>query len=142
MNFEQNTYIYFQLLNLLKLIIGEQNNGTKAYPFDPKAAIFIANRFDAVPQDSKRVVKEHIIAQLSASWPQYDPSMTVFFSTKLALRDVSAHPDYINDNYRELLHAFSKLYFYVMDRRLRTAYKFVYQISVIHEHPLSLLKTF
>lgn len=125
-NYFSNTFylfLFLQLLNLLKLVIKEQKRQTKAFPFDPKATIFIANRFDAVPEESREDVKKFILQKLGASWPMFNESMTVFFSTKKAQRDISAHPDYINENYRQLLQTFSNLYFYVMERRLRIAYK-------------------
>ena len=101
----------------------EQKKGNKAFPFDPKATLFVANRFDNVAEGDRENVKKHILEKLSASWPQFDKSMVVFFSTMLAQRDINAHPHYINDNYRQLLQQFSDLYFYAMDRRLSVAYK-------------------
>lgn len=122
-NFVSLIQTCLQLLNLLKLVISEQKKNNKAFPFDPKATIFVANRFDNIPVKDREAVKNHILEKLSASWPQFEESMTVFFSTKLAQRDITAHPHYINDNYRQLLQLFSGLYFYAMDRRLRVSYK-------------------
>lgn len=115
--------MYFQLLNLLKRIIKEQQKDTKAFPFDPKATIFVPNRFDAVPMDAKENVKKHIVEKLSNAWPMFDESMVVFFSTKNAHKDILVHPDYVNENYRHLLQKFRDLVCYVMDRHLRDTYK-------------------
>ncbi|XP_052780092.1 uncharacterized protein LOC128217184 isoform X2 [Mya arenaria] len=114
-----------RLMQLLKLIIEAKKKRENSIPFDPKAALFVANRFDALPEESRTSVKEHILEKLKGCYPQFEDSSTIFFSTKNAQRDVTAHPDYINDNYKELLQGFSRLYSYVLERRLRAYYKWI-----------------
>lgn len=101
----------------------EQQKNKHAFKFDPKAALFLANRFDAVPEDDREKVKSHILSQLGKSWPELEESMVVFFSTKIAKRDVDANPDYINAGYKILLEAISNLFSVALDRRIRTTYK-------------------
>ncbi|XP_045166450.2 uncharacterized protein LOC123529920 isoform X2 [Mercenaria mercenaria] len=114
-----------RLLLLLKMIIEQQKKNSKALKFDPKAALFLANRFDAVPEESREKVKKHILGQLGKYWPEFEESMAVFFSTKKALRDVDAHPDYINEEYKTLLTGISNLFSLAMDRRIRSSYKWI-----------------
>lgn len=106
------------------MIIEQQKNNSKALKFNPKAALFLANRFDAVEESSREKVKSHILSQLGKYWPEFDESMTVFFSTKTALRDVAAHPDYVNDDYKKLLNSLSNLFSLAVDRRIRASYKY------------------
>ncbi|XP_052251008.1 uncharacterized protein LOC127858131 isoform X2 [Dreissena polymorpha] len=114
-----------RLLQLLKLVMQEQKKNDKALPFDPKAALFVANRFDAVEESAKETVKDHITSKLKSCYPQFDDSKIVFFSAHNAKRDVTAHPDYISDNFRTLLDSLSRLYSYVTERRLRIYYKWI-----------------
>ncbi|KAL4226200.1 hypothetical protein ACF0H5_014186 [Mactra antiquata] len=117
-----------RLLLLLKLIIEQQNKSTSGIPFDPHCALFIANRFDAVPAESRDKVKEHILVQLGKFWPQFEDSMTVFFSTKKSQKDVDANPDYVNDDYKAVLEALSNLFSKSIDRRIRASYKWMEKV--------------
>jgi len=105
------------------MIISEKKKRHNSIPFDPKAALFVANRFDLVTEESREKVKEHILATLAKCYPEFDTNNTVFFSTKSAKRDISANPEYINDNYKELLQKLSGLHSYAMERRLHVYYK-------------------
>lgn len=87
--------------------------------------MFVANRFDAVPQESREKVKSHILKQLGKFWPQFDESMTVFFSTKKAQSDIDANPEYVNAEYKALLEALGSLFSTAIDRRIRSSYKYV-----------------
>lgn len=114
-----------RLLLLLKMIIQQQKGNKESLKFDPKAALFLANRFDAIAPEDRENVKSHILAQLGKSWPEFDESLVVFFSTKNARRDVDAHPDYINAKYKTVLEAISNLFSVALDRRIRSTYNWI-----------------
>ena len=84
---------------------------------------FVCNRFDAIPERERSDVKERILEKLGKCWPDFDESSVVFMSTKNALRDIEAHPDYINDDFKALLDGLKKLFGISMDRRIRSSYK-------------------
>ena len=113
----------FQLLLLIKMIIEQQKKKNNGLKFDPKSALFVCNRFDMIPENARNDVKERILEKLGKCWPDFDESSAVFMSTLKAKRDVDAHPDYINDDFKGLLEGVKKLFDVAMDRRIRSSYK-------------------
>ena len=105
------------------MIIEQQKKSKTGLKFDPKAALFVCNRFDAVPEKERDDVKKDILKKLGKCWPEFDSNNVVFMSTKKALRDVEAHQDYINDEFKALLDGIKKLFCIAMDRRIRASYK-------------------
>lgn len=114
-----------RLLLLLKMIIEQQKKSKSCLKFDPKAALFVCNRFYAIPEKDRQDVKERILDKLGKCWPDFDKSNALYMSTKNAIRDVQAHPDYINDEFKALLDGLKKLYGTAMDRRIRSSYKWM-----------------
>ena len=105
------------------MIIEQQKKNKNGLKFDPKSAFFVCNRFDAIPERERSDVKERILEKLGKCWPDFDESSVVFMSTKNALRDIEAHPDYINEDFKALLDGLKKLFGISMDRRIRSSYK-------------------
>ncbi|XP_060586723.1 uncharacterized protein LOC132742365 [Ruditapes philippinarum] len=124
-DFEGGIKGYRGLLLLLKMIIEQQKNDSKALKFNPNDALILANKFDAVQEEDREKVKRNILDQLGKYWPEFDESMTVFFSTKTALRDVAVHPGFVNDDYKTLLLSISNLFSLAMDRRIKTSDKWI-----------------
>lgn len=114
-----------RLMLLLKMIIDQQKKNKNGLKFDPKAALFICNRFDAIPEKDRPAVEERIYEQLGKCWPEFDESNVVCMSTLNAMRDVEAHPDYINDDFKAQLEGLKKLYGTALDRRIRSSYKWM-----------------
>ena len=105
------------------MIIEQQNKNKNGLKFDPKAALFVCNRWDAVPESERDIVQKDILAKLGKCWPEFDTSNVVFMSTRNAVRDIDAHQDYINDEFKALLDGIKKLFGIAMDRRIRASYK-------------------
>ena len=65
--------IYFQLQRILKHIVERQRHVSFSH-FDPRAAIFVCNRWDLVPDEEKEAVLDDTFLKLSRSWPELDKS--------------------------------------------------------------------
>ena len=91
--------------------------------FDPKAALFVCNRFDLVEKSAQRQVRENAVKKLSECWPNFDENQVIFFSAEKAKRDFDVDPDYINNNYKFFLESVRDLFVTVIDRRIQVSYK-------------------
>jgi len=112
-----------QLVNLMSLIIKSQKSSSDVVKFNPKAALFVCNRWDMVNDLHKKQVRQSALAQLSKAWPGFDPKNAVFFSTFQAGREQTMNPGYITDDYVALLHGFQELVAVSHDKRIKASYR-------------------
>lgn len=119
-----------RLLNLLKIVISKHRSGSDVptIRFDPKAALFVCNRFDLIEKSAQKQVRENAIKRLSECWPNFDENQVIFFSTEKAKRDFEVDPDYINNNYKLFLEAVRDLFVTVIDGRIQVSYKWIENI--------------
>ena len=125
-SFKIYKHFVFQLLNLLKIVIQKhRSNPSDPYSvqFNPKAALFICNRFDLVDKSAQNAVRENAINKLSQCWPNFDENQVIFFSTEKAKRDFEVDPDYINDNFKQFLECVRDLFITMVDRRIQVCYR-------------------
>ena len=109
----------------MSLIIKSQKSSNDIVKFNPKAALFICNRWDMVPEESKRAVRENALKQLAKAWPEFDSSNAVFFSTFNAQREVRINDGYIIEEYVALMYALMKLLEISLDKRIKASYGYV-----------------
>jgi len=57
----------------MSLIIKSQKSSSDVVKFNPRAALFVCNRWDMVPEDRREAVRKHALQQLEKSWPDFDP---------------------------------------------------------------------
>ncbi|XP_052780393.1 uncharacterized protein LOC128217340 isoform X1 [Mya arenaria] len=114
-----------RLINLMSLIIKSQKNSSNVIKFNPKAALFICNRWDMVSDDNKEAVRDNALKQLAISWPDFDPKLAVFFSTRNALREQHVNPGYVTDEFVALLHGLLSLVTVSLDKRIQASYRWL-----------------
>ena len=116
--------LVLQLLNLLKLVISKHRtcSDVPTLRFDPKAALFVCNRFDLVEKSAQNQVRENAVRRLSECWPNFDENQMIFFSTEKAKRDFEVDPDYVNNNYKMFLEAVRDLLVTALDNRIQVSY--------------------
>lgn len=110
----------------MSLIIKSQKSSNDVIKFNPKAALFVCNRWDMVPNESKISVRANALKQLEKAWPEFDASNAVFFSTHHARRELLVNQGYITDEYVALLHGLYKLIDVSLDKRLKASYRFCF----------------
>ncbi|XP_045166443.2 uncharacterized protein LOC123529918 [Mercenaria mercenaria] len=114
-----------RLVNLMSLIIKSQKSSNDVVKFNPKAALFVCNRWDMVPAESKKAVRDNALKQLAKAWPDFDASNAVFFSTFHARREIDVNEGYITDEYVALLYGLMKLVDVSLDKRIKASYRWV-----------------
>lgn len=107
----------------MSLIIKSQKSSSDIIKFNPKAALFVCNRWDMVTDENKRAVRQNAIDQLSKAWPDFDPKNAVFFSTYQAQREQSANPGYVTEDFVALLHGLHDLVAVSYDKRIKASYR-------------------
>lgn len=107
----------------MSLVIKSQKSSSDVVKFNPKAALFVCNRWDMVQDESKKAVRENVLKQLGKAWPEFDVSNAVFFSTFHAKREIKANEGYITDEYIALLHGLQKLIDISLDKRIKASYR-------------------
>ncbi len=65
--------LLFQLQRILKNIVDKQRSDPYS-SFDPRAAMFVCNRWDQVPDVEREVVFQDTVRKLKRSWPNMDAS--------------------------------------------------------------------
>ncbi|KAK3610632.1 hypothetical protein CHS0354_009096 [Potamilus streckersoni] len=120
-----------RLLNLLRIVIKQQNGRPNCQGnriFDPKAAIFLCNRFDNVEVSERAKLKAHVLDQLGKIWPGLSESQVIFFSCRNTQRDLEVDRDYVNDGFQGYLEGLRNLYFYGMEKRIRDNYGWIEKV--------------
>ena len=112
----------------MSLIIKSQKNSSDIIKFDPNAALFVCNRWDMVPAESRKHVRASAIKQLGKCWPEFDSNNVVFFSSKKAERETKINPGYITDEYVALLYGINKLVEVSLDKRIKASYRYLYSL--------------
>ncbi|KAL3853539.1 hypothetical protein ACJMK2_017074 [Sinanodonta woodiana] len=112
-----------RLLDLLSIILKNKEQGNQQ--FDPRSALFVCNRFDAIDPSDRTKVKEHVMKQLGTIWPDLLESQVIFFSKKMAQRDLDVDPDYINSDLQALLEGLRDLYITALEKRIKANYKWI-----------------
>lgn len=79
-------YYDWQLQDLLLSYMGSEeckkNADEGGTQFDPRSAIFVANKWELVPQKEREEVKEMIYSQLGEIWTGLSKSQVFFLSAK------------------------------------------------------------
>lgn len=112
-----------RLVALMSLILKHQTSSTQLIKFDPRAAVFVCNRWDMVKD--KQTAKTAALESLKRVWPEFQISQNVYFSTFHAKREVAVNPGYITENYIELQDSLSKLVAIAMDRRIKASFRWL-----------------
>ena len=81
-------YFSSQLIDFLKAIRKTYESGHMKESFDPRAALFVCNRWDLVKEKSE--VKANAIRRLEFVWPGLSPAQMFFFSTTNTLTHLKA----------------------------------------------------
>ena len=111
----------FQLASLMGLILKHQTSSTQLLQFDPRAALFVLNRWDMVRD--KPAAAKCALQSLSRVWPEFESPQAVFFSTFHAKREIGINCDYVTEEYVEILNGLSKLMSTALDRRITTSFR-------------------
>lgn len=107
----------------MSLTIKSQKTSSEVVKFNPKAALFVCNRWDMVKEEHKKSVRQNTLHQLSKAWPDFDQKNAVFFSTYQAQREQSTNAGYITDDFVALLHGFQELVAVSHDKRIKASYR-------------------
>ncbi|KAK3610633.1 hypothetical protein CHS0354_009097 [Potamilus streckersoni] len=114
-----------RLLDLLSIILKHKEQGKENQKFDPRSALFVCNRFDAIHPSEREKVKAHVLKQLGSIWPDLLESQVIFFSKNIAKRDLDADPDYINSDLQAFLEGLRDLYISALEKRIKANYKWI-----------------
>ena len=89
--------------------------------FDPRAAVFVSNRWDLVPENERKAVSEDTFKKLSHSWPDLDEDQVFYLSTTKAWSTKMA--GYVADDYSKLLDGIQRLIPRGLQRRLEHSHR-------------------
>ncbi|XP_013396513.1 uncharacterized protein LOC106163465 [Lingula anatina] len=112
-----------RLQKLLKMLV-EHQDADSANSFDPRSAIFVCNRWDLVPKEDRKMVKEKIIKDLDKCWPGISPEKQVFTMSAKKAR-VSMGLGYVSDDYDTLLNGIKELVPISLQRQILLSYNWL-----------------
>lgn len=92
-------------------------------PFDSQCAMFVCNFWDLIDEDQQETVFNHVHNRLVSIWPDMTRSQQSTFSAYKAQLNCDIDPDFIIDNYKELLNNLKELYTKAMHKRVISTYK-------------------
>lgn len=131
-----------RLLSLMNIVLdlkqhrGQHIKGERQTVFDPKAAIFVCNRYDLIAECDKDAIKKNALVKLSSCWPSFDPSQVVFFSTTKAKIAFAADSFYINDSYKVLLDRLKGMFICIINNRVHTLFRWIENVMARLSHHL------
>lgn len=84
--FHKHSYnfpLFLQLIRFLKSILNIKNDHQdESHYFNPKAAVFVCNRWDLIDDKDKAKVKENALHKLRGVWPKLEDKQVCFSSSK------------------------------------------------------------
>ncbi|CAH1238237.1 MAP3K15 [Branchiostoma lanceolatum] len=110
---------------LLKLLELSKRIGPKdLHLFDPKAAIFVCNKWDQVPDHEKEEVKRDTMRKLKQYWPSLDESQLFYLSAVKAQEAVG----YVTDDLDRLLDGIDSLLPRSLRHKLTLQYSWIWTL--------------
>ncbi|CAH1238238.1 MYO3B [Branchiostoma lanceolatum] len=110
---------------LLKLLELSKRIGPKdLHLFDPKAAIFVCNKWDQVPDHEKEEVKRDTMRKLKQYWPSLDESQLFYLSAVKAQEAVG----YVTDDLDKLLDGIDSLLPQSLKHKLTLQYSWIWTL--------------
>ena len=109
-----------QLQRILKHIAEKQQKDLYG-SFNPRAAMFVCNRWDLVPGPEKDTVLRDTVRKLSRSWPNMDRSQVFCLSTTKAWNTKMA--GYVAEDFSEFLDGIQRLVPIGLQRKIQLSYK-------------------
>ena len=112
--------LYFQLKKMLQEVrevsLGDQGCSSLEL-FLSKCALFVGNKWDAVPGKDKKAVKNHVTRELQKCWPGLDPeSQIIYMSTKDA--NVLQKCDFIAEGFCSVMNSMKTVILTSIEARL------------------------
>ena len=92
-------------------------------PFESTCALFVCNFWDLIAEDQTETVFSHAYNRLKSIWPSMKESQLMKFSAFKAKMECDIDPDFIVDNYKQLLDNIRNVYNKAMDIRVLSTYK-------------------
>ncbi|BFZ10888.1 hypothetical protein BsWGS_13927 [Bradybaena similaris] len=111
-----------RLLSFLRAIKEQYSSNSTVEAFDPRAAMFVCNRWDNIEEQHREKVKMSALSKLDYVWPGFDASQTHFFSTRDTMKHLPVDPDFVTDSLMELMKGMKCLF----DRASHNAIKHQY----------------
>lgn len=116
-----------RLIGLLKVILEREKEKTEKgmLPFDSQCALFVCNFWDLIAEDQTDTVFNHAYNRLKSIWPNLTITQLMKFSAFKAKMECDIDPDFIVDNYKQLLDNIRNVYNKAMDIRVISTYKWL-----------------
>ncbi|VDI31864.1 Hypothetical predicted protein [Mytilus galloprovincialis] len=116
-----------RLIGLLKVILETEKQKTERgmLPFESTCALFVCNFWDLIAEDQTETVFSHAYNRLKSIWPNMKESQLMKFSAFKAKMECDIDPDFIVDNYKQLLDNIRNVYNKAMDIRVLSTYKWL-----------------
>ena len=89
--------------------------------FDPRAAIFVCNRWDLIPEKEQRPVKADTFRKLTRCWPELNESQIFQLSTTKAWSTKMA--GYVSEDYSQLLDGIQRLIPVGLQRKINHSFR-------------------
>lgn len=100
--------------------------------FDPRAAIFVCNRWDLVPEKERDAVADDTFKKLTHCWPELDEAQVFHLSTTKAWSTKVV--GYVAEDYSKLLDGIQRLIPRGLQRKLEHSHRFS---NLIYENTCS-----
>ena len=119
-NLSSELSVPFQLQRILKHIVERQKTDAIG-SFDPRAAIFVCNRWDLVPDNEHEAVMKDTFKKLSRCWPDLTQSQVFQLSTTKAW--LNRQVGYISEDFSRLLDGIQRLIPVGLQRKIHHSYR-------------------
>ena len=117
-----SSFSYPQLQRFLRFIV-EQQKARHVTNFDPRAAIFVCNRWDLVPEKERATVSADTMVKLGRCWPDLQQGQVFCLSTTGAMLQRKA--GYISEDFSVLLDGIQRLIPVGLRRKIHRSYRLV-----------------
>ncbi|KAK2148552.1 hypothetical protein LSH36_491g00038 [Paralvinella palmiformis] len=109
-----------RLQRFLRFIV-EQQKARHVTNFDPRAAIFVCNRWDLVPEKERATVKADTMTKLGRCWPDLQDGQVFCLSTTGAM--LQRRAGYISEDFSILLDGIQRLIPIGLRRKIHRSYR-------------------
>ncbi|XP_046544481.1 uncharacterized protein LOC124254680 [Haliotis rubra] len=114
-----------RLVRFLKTFLEHNKGQTSLHSFNPRAALFVCNRWDLIEDSYKSDVRENALEKLNDIWPELQDNQVIFMSSSRAQKSLSVDSEYITDDLHALLTSLHGLFHLAQQDEVKRSYSWL-----------------
>ncbi|XP_071083349.1 uncharacterized protein [Haliotis cracherodii] len=117
-----------RLVRFLKTFLEHNKGRSTLHSFNPRAALFVCNRWDLIEDSCKSDVRKNALEKLNDIWPDLQDNQVSFISSTRAEKSLSVDKEYITADLHALLTSLNGLFHLAQQDAIKKSYGWLKEV--------------